>query len=594
MQHVLLRSRSWRALPGCFHGVPQPTLIGHLVVGAVNRGALARVDRVLVEAFDELGLAVPKIDGAAGLLHRVARLAEAVQCFFGHPLSSGYRFTPVRRRSDDSRAVFEAALPYHDAHSARKAVAWTVALIDSLAASDEAASPERAKESLEVLGKSLRPAGLKGINSVHLVRAAYQLGVPVARYTKEIYRYGTGHFARALESTLTDRTSLIGVGLARSKSCAAAVLAQAGLPTSQPLRVRSADEAVQQAQGIGYPVVVKPNDLDGGVGVFAHIQTEEDVREAYSKTAAATEHVLIEKHFPGNDYRLTVHDGGIVKAEQRIACSIVGDGSATVAELVEAKQASPHLRRIRREIGKNALSLDQEARGLLAAEGLAEDSVVKKRRRVALRRKNNISSGGEQLGVPLSDVHPDNAALAVRAARLLFLDIAGVDLLIGDIGKSWRDSGAVICEVNAKPQVGVRTSPGVYRDILRRLVGPNARVPAHLLIVEEPGSGDFEVATRLAHRLNCNAVSTCDGTWINGMLVGGSPPNAFTGAASVLRDTDCQAALCVVPVAEAATKGLPLDWFDSISLSERLLTKPRLMRALRPHAGSIVRASSDA
>ena len=588
MQGLIQHSRSWTALRGCLHGVRQPTLIGQFVIGPVDPAAVERADGLLLQAFDELNLVVPDAPGAIGVAHRVARLAEAAQCYFGHPVSGDVRFTPMPRTSDETRQAFRAALPYHHARSAGSAIAWAASLINHLVLSDEPDVLGKAKRSLDRLGKQLRPAGLTGINSVHFVRAAYQLGIPVQLYAGDIYRYGTGHFARPLHSTATDRTSTIGVCLARSKFHTAGALRSAGLPASQPRRIGSADDAVLAADRMGYPVVLKPNDQDGGVGVFAGLQTADEVREAYRETAAAAGVVLIEKHFPGNDYRLTVHEDQIVKVEQRAACGIVGDGAATVAELVEAKQASTHLRRILRETGKIPLSLDREAMGLLSAEGLTESSVLEKGRRIALRRKNNISSGGEQLAVKLSDVHPDNAALAVRAARLMFLDIAGVDLIIADIGQSWNVTGALICEVNAQPQVGVRTSPDIYRDILRRLVGEQARVPAHLLVVEETGSSLDGQAASLAAGLGCNGISSSDGMWIDGERVPGKPENAFTSASTVLRDPDCRAALCVIPAAEITSKGLPLDWFDSIFLPRPSLTDQALLGALRPHAGSIL------
>ena len=306
---MLLHSRSWTALPGCFHGVPQPTLLGHFIVGSVDSDAVARADAILLEAFDDLDLVIPDSDGPVGLLHRVAHLAEAAHAFFGHPVSSAYRFIPRAPAADEEVQTFDAALPYHHAESASLVIAWAVALLNKLTLGDDPDAREHAKSGLEALGKRVRPAGLRGINSAHFVRAAYQLAIPVAPLAREIYCFGTGKHTRALRSTLTDRTPSIGVSLARSKMQAADVLRAAGLPASQPRVVGSADEAALAADSIGYPVVVKPNDKDGGTGVLANLGSAQEVRGAYPETAAVTRHVLIEKHVAGQDYRLTVHDG---------------------------------------------------------------------------------------------------------------------------------------------------------------------------------------------------------------------------------------------------------------------------------------------
>jgi cyanophycin synthetase len=254
---------------------------------------------------------------------------------------------------------------------------------------------------------------------------------------------------------------------------------------------------------------------------------------------------------------------------------------------VESTQASRHHRRILRESGKLPLSLDGEAMGLLCAEGLEPGSVLEEGRRVTLRRKNNISSGGEQLPIRLTDVHPDNAALAVRAARLLFLDIAGVDLIIPDIAKSWLERGALVCEVNAMPQVGVRTTPAIYCELLQRVMGEQVRIPAHLLVVAETGEDDWQTAQDMARALGCNAISTAHGIWIDGSRAGGPAASAFTSASSVLRDSSSRAALCVMPLAEIQSEGLPLDLFDSITVPETLLGDLGLMQALQPHTSSV-------
>jgi cyanophycin synthetase len=63
--------------------------------------------------------------------------------------------------------------------------------------------------------------------------------------------------------------------------------------------------------------------------------------------------------------------------------------------------------------------------------------------------ENNASAGGSTIGLDVNQVHPDNINLAFNVAKLFNLDIAGIDLIISDISKSWLNTPCVICDVNA-------------------------------------------------------------------------------------------------------------------------------------------------
>lgn len=198
------------------------------------------------------------------------------------------------------------------------------------------------------------------------------------------------------------------------------------------------------------------------------------------------------------------------------------------------------------------------------------------------------------MAVRLEDVHPDNLALAVRAAALLQLDIAGVDLLISDIEQSWFQVGALICEVNAKPQVGVRTSPGIYLEMLRRTMGEKTRIPAHLLVVDNDRRLDETWVADQMRELSCNSLATADGVWIDGMKLVGIPRSAFESARILFGEHDADAALCIMPVSEIAGNGLPLHWFDSIRLLGDFAAHERIVGALTPHTSSLVEVTANA
>jgi cyanophycin synthetase len=312
----------------------------------------------------------------------------------------------------------------------------------------------------------------------HFVAAAAELGVPWRRLRGQLIQLGQGANARWLESSWTDRTPVISSGLARNKQAAATVLRMNGLPVPDHHLAATADEALQQARGLGYPIVVKPSDRDGGEGVRAGLEDEIAVRAAFEEALKLSKRVLIEKHVPGRDYRLQVVDGEVHGVLERVPGGVVGNGVDTVKALLERQN---HERRTALDDRRYlyAMDLDDEARKLLARQGLDADSVPAAGQAVRLRSASNVASGGVPVELPLDRVHRDNLQLAVRAARVLRLDVAGIDLLAPDIGCSWLETGANICEVNAMPQMFTTMHKPMLRSLFK---GGSGRIPVVIVI----------------------------------------------------------------------------------------------------------------
>jgi len=165
---------------------------------------------------------------------------------------------------------------------------------------------------------------------------------------------------------------------------------------------------------------------------------------------------------------------------------VVGDGRASVRELADRLNREPQ-----RQAGAHGalkpLVIDEEARTFLRRVGMSEDSVPPAGQFIRLRGAANVASGGIPVAV-FDQLHPDNAQLAVRAARALRADIAGIDLLIPDISRSWLETGAFICEVNPGPDIGQMTAAHVFKPILTSLVEGNGRIPVVLVVGAEAGS----------------------------------------------------------------------------------------------------------
>lgn len=464
-----------QAVPGYLHGCRYPSLVldfeGGPLPRAAREGLRACCGKGRAPLDDAPGAGQGTLDwrrSAEWLL----QLWQAVQAAQGVPV-----FEAGRILSLSSTRVRCAVPTAAGAQPAMAVLAQRTLEHLARAGQDGGAGGDPA---LEQAVLALGAFAARSSNVPMFVRAAFEAGLPLRELPGGVVQYGVAARARWLDSSFTDATPSISAKLARHKAWAASLLDQAGLPVPPHELAGDAEGAVRAAQRLGYPVVVKPADLDGGVAVAAGLESDEEVREAFASAGKHSRQILVEKFVPGRDYRVQVFDGEVIGAVERIPGGVTGDGHSSVAQLVQLCNADP-----RRGTGSHAplkkLVLDDEAMRLLQRQGLDADAVPAGGRFVRLRRAANVASGGMPVAA-YDRLHPDNARLAVRAAQALGLDLAGIDLLIPDIAVSWLKSGAAICEVNGQPTLGQIVSGHLYLQILRKLVPGSGRVPTIVVL----------------------------------------------------------------------------------------------------------------
>lgn len=456
-------------------------------------------------------------------------------------------------------------------------------------ASGQGDSTGELADALQQALSELERQNVQGTNVPSFVKAAIGLKIPFQELPSLIH-YGMGKRSCWLNSSHTGYTSHLGVQVARDKVIAADMLKRSGIPVPQHNLVRNAEQALAEAKTLGYPVVVKPVDRNGGAGVTANLLNDEEVGRAFEHASQFSSSVMVEKHVEGRDYRLLVFQGEMIWAIERVPGGVTGDGQHTVSELVEQLNADPR----RGDAGHSPLkrlSLNEEAELMLQRHQLEASSVPEKGQFVRLRRSANITSGGTPVAVT-GQVHPDNRLLAERAAQACRLDIAGIDLLISDISRSWQEVGAAIIEVNNQPTIGQTTTPHLYAPILGRLVPGNGRVPVVAVLGAPDGSNLVEVLSKAVSSRLKMVVGYHDGKTVsvNNQILKAGGVTTSDAAQMLMMTPTVDAMVISVNDLGILQTGLPFPYFDVLviagthidlgSHADSQQALPALMRAL--------------
>lgn len=550
-----------QAVPGYAHGCRYPSLMLSFAGGSLTRAArdglracCGKSGAPLVDIFQaELGT----LDWRQSV-EWLLQLWQAVQAAQGVPVFETGRVLSL------SQTRVRCVIP--TAAGAQPIMAVVVQRTLEYLERTEHGGVSSGDPALEEAILALGPFGVRGSNVTMFVRTAFEAGLPFRELPGGVVQYGVAARARWLDSSFTDATPAISAKLARHKVWAASLLAQAGLPVPPHELVSDADGAVQVAQRLGYPVVVKPADLDGGVGVAAGLETDAEVCQAFESARQHSRQILVEKFVLGRDYRLQVFDGRVIAAVERIPGGVTGDGRSSVEQLVQLCNTDP-----RRGTGRHAplkrLVLDDEALQLLQRMGLGAGAVPASGQFVRLRRAANVASGGMPVAVH-DRVHPDNARLAERAARALGLDLAGIDLLIPDIAVSWLRSGAAICEVNGQPTLGQLTSGHLYLPIIRKLVPGSGRVPTIVVL----GATDARAwLVALSDALAASGlrvgVAGPDGVCVGGDQLRAKAATPHEAGRTLCLNREVDAMVVAVNDDSVLRTGLAFDRFDALILA---------------------------
>ena len=398
-----------------------------------------------------------------------------------------------------------------------------------------------------------------GPSTAALVRAAEKRDIPWIRLNDQsLVQFGHGRYQKRIRATVTSETRHIAVEIASDKEETNKILGDLGIPVPRQFTVRNVERAVQAAERLGYPVVVKPLDANHGRGVSINLENEAAVRAAFEKAQEHSSTVIVETYLPGFDHRILVINGQLIAVAKRVPGHVVGDGERNIVQLIEQVNSDPR-RGIGHEKVLTRIELDYQAKRLLELRGYTPETVPPAGEVVYLRSTGNLSTGGT--AIDLTDVmHHDNREMAIRAAKAIGLDICGLDFITPDISRSYREVGGGFCEVNAAPGFRMHVAPteGTPRDVagpvMDMLFPPGT--PARIPIAAVTGTNGKTTVCRMIahiHKMSGATVGLCttDGVYIDGERTVVGDMTGPMSAQMVLRDP-----LVDLAVLETARGGL--------------------------------------
>jgi cyanophycin synthetase len=527
-----------------------------------QRQILARpgFEERLRERMPSLGRLPPTGEpGAFSLAHVLERVALGLQAQAGCPVFFSRTAMTVEE------GVYQVVVEYAVEEVGRLALDQAQTLCDA-ALDGQPYDVVDALLRLRALDEEIR----LGPSTGSIVRAALSRGIPIRRLNEgSLVQFGWGVKQHRILAAETDHTSAIAESIAQDKELTKMLLEAAGVPVPRGRPVTDAEDAWEAAQEVGLPVVVKPRNGSQGRGVAVNLTTREAVAAAYVAAEQVTSEVLVERFMPGRDFRLLVIGGRLVAAARREPPEVVGDGERTIRQLVDEVNADP-----RRSDGHatslTRIPLDAIGLAVLAEQNCTPETVPAHGVRVLLRGNANLSTGGTATDVT-DQVHPDVAAGAVDAAKVIGLDICGVDVICQDISRPLQEQSGGVVEVNAAPGFRMHLDPsyGKGRPVGEAVVstmfaeGDDGRIP----LVAVSGTNGKTTTVRLVSHLlkargQCVGMTCSDGIYVDARRIDDGDCSGPKSARAILLHPDVEAAVFETARGGILREGLAFDKCD--------------------------------
>jgi cyanophycin synthetase len=454
-----------------------------------------------------------RVEEGTWMGHVIEHIALEIQSLAGMECGFG------RTRSTITKGVYSVVFSYEiekaGKYAAKAAIRIAEALIKGL--------PYDLKSDISVLSTMNAKYGL-GPSTRSIVEEAQKKGIPFKRLNEgSLVVFGYGKNQRKIRATMTDATSGMGIDIAGDKEDTKKMLAAAYIPVPKGVLISDEQELKEVIDEVQFPLVVKPIDGNHGRGITTNIKTAEEALAAFRVAKEISDEVIIEEFIQGLDYRFLVINFKLVAVAKRTPALVIGDGTSTIQQLIDQTNRDPN-RGDGHEKMMTTIKVDETTTTILSKKNLKLDDVLPIGEILFLKDTANISSGGTSRDVT-DLVHPYNVFLAERAARILNLDICGIDVVAKDINVPLtREIGGIV-EINACPGLRMHLSPskGIARNVAESIVDmlfpdpQKARIP----LIAVTGTNGKTTTTRLVAHIAKHVghhvgYTTTDGIYIDG------------------------------------------------------------------------------
>lgn len=474
-----------------------------------------------------------RVEKGTWMGHVIEHIALEIQTLAG--MDTGFGRTRETKTSGIYNVVFSYVEEKVGIYAAESAVRIAQALIDGVDYDLEADIMEM---------RQIREKVRLGPSTGSIVEEAVSRGIPWIRLgTNSLVQLGYGVNQMRFQATITCKTSNIAVDIACNKEETKKMLLASSIPVADGDICVDEEDLQRTIDKIGYPIVIKPLDGNHGKGASINVLNWEDALEGLEFAKQYSRRVIVEKFITGFDFRILVIDNKMVAAAQRVPAHIVGDGRNTIQELIDLTNEDPR-RGYGHENVLTEITVDRDTMDLLEILNYTLDTVPKEDEIVYLKSTANLSTGGTSIDVT-EMIHPENIFLAERIARVIGLDVCGIDIMATNLTQSLKENGGVVLEVNAAPGFRMHLAPseGLPRNVASPVIdmlyppGKPSRIP----IFAVTGTNGKTTTTRLlAHIVKNNGYkvgfTTSDGIYVQNHMLEKGDTTGPISAEFILKD----------------------------------------------------------
>ncbi|MCM4155676.1 cyanophycin synthetase [Gramella sp. AN32] len=449
--------------------------------------------------------------------HIIEHIALEIQTIAGMDTGFG------RTRGYGEAGVYQVVFSYLEENAGVYAAKAAVNICKALIAGEEY---DLDKDITQM--RELRERGRLGPSTESIIKEAENRNIPWIRLNKHsLCQLGYGANQQRIQATVTSKTSNIAVEIACDKPETKALLQSAAVPVPMGDIIYELKFLRKVCESVGFPLVVKPTHGNHGRGITTGIESYKEAVKAFNFAKEVSSGIIIEREIKGEDYRFLVINYKLVAVAKRSPAHIIGDGKHSIEELIKIINNDPR-RGYGHENELTMIEVDEITEILLAEKNYNLKSIPENGEIVVLKDTANLSTGGTAEDVT-DIVHSANIMMAERIARIIGLDICGIDIMTTDVSKPLEETKGAVLEVNAGPGFRMHLAPtkGLPRNVAAPVLDqlfPGKTAQARIPIIAVTGTNGKTTTTRLIARIAKFAgysvgYTTSDGVYIKNRLV---------------------------------------------------------------------------